>query len=1045
MLFFFIQLFIIFSFYTAAESNQSLSIESENESTKSEIIARNVKADYWTENKAFSYFDYSDVNYFLNRLVSVRNLIKVFRARDEFKDMNQSLCGKSICQNYFMEVANFGMGRARVNQLPVILLVAGLHGDEAIGISALMHFLDRMATIYKVSPDWFRILNSVRFVVVPFANISGFSRGSDEEKVLYRGRHKYFNVKEDFNWRNESQCLLTATSELLFHIQQRYLVTAALVFTAGKNEIVYPSHPVYPAHPAPEKAAFEFVAKELAKAAEPPRSKSRSVYHSHYSVTGLETREHPNRYLMWLYGASENPDEARVLCFAKNKNFQYRFKYPTANSNRTFALEISLERSDRPRLSLGNEKGILYNLSKDFGPVVRVFNIIKRFAQLVQPTARVDSVQNDSETNASQVALSIKGCEEVSEVKFLDQLDANPKYELSPRTEPGSDPVVMLHYDFAKHSRWVDIGVGLVCDRPVYQSSSDGSPVSLLVRQKNRTATIEQNKQYLKALQLTSLTVWHIDREQPKQIKSFVKFPDEVLMVENDVLTLSIGTFFPMLLEYDHDGGFVHLKYDQSQISRPAGDEEERDWVSEVGITNIRASLRRSTAFNQLAKDLFTYQSTMVLSTSREVGRDNFVKPLTAQEEALVRHDLEFSSMTQTQINEQFPITDFLEQRNDIRNRVDPSNHNKDFQASVNYSARACYDYFLDLIGSRGIVRVFRKSKQKGFKPSNVMAAIAEAFQKYRSFHLGGEIMLYNRNTMELESNALDDGLVDPDEFRAESPVAAFKLWNSGLFCSSLEQTITDNLNVPETLAARARESGYFQTRPVFYAISVQRSTRDPTKVVIKLLVDSTLVRGHYVLHNKSEDIRLDRAKTDRAIRVGGVHRPIRLAKYWAELEYAKVQFIGSMLKLFDEDGRRLVFDCFLENYTLHRTIQNQFKNFVSIVKQVLEPDMFEHFYNGVPLEDPLDADLDEVSEQESELTSEELDEDEFHQIHSRQSASNLIFSVMLILFVFILIIIGGFFVYVRFIKPPEEVRSVWVETQPAGVASGRDFVPQVI
>lgn len=1027
-----------------AESQTSENTEKKAPIKIQDDLTQNRKTETLIMSQEFLYFKYSDVNYFLNKLSFVKNMIKIYNANEEFPNMNQSMCGEAVCNNYFMEVTNFSLGRAKINKLPIILLVAGLHGNESLGITALMHFLDRAPFLYKFSDQWFRILNNVRFVVVPFANISGFFSEKPEEKIIVNSKPLYIDPKEDFNWKNNQECFRTNTTEFLFRLQQRYMITAALVFTGGSSQIVYPMQPDQgnQKKPSDEKKMFKFVSQMVIEGSRPAFNSA--ITYSKYRAIGLEDLQSSNKYLMWLNGATMMPNEANVLCFANNKKFKERYVYPTDKSNRVFALEISLEKSLRPKTSLGKIMGVINeqeNFNENYGPLVRTFKMIQFFTFAVRPAVEIKSVQNIQGDKLSRLQMDVRGCKVIDEIKFLNYPIASPVFKSENNSEYLKNiATVEILYSYRKLQqddkslKSLNPQFSLFCDREQYKLEAGKKYNTLLVQQKNEVEEIEWNKQFLPSLGFPRVTLWNIDLTVPEISKSFEKFHDEVLMIYNDILTFSIGSFFPLTLEYEHEDNYIHLKFDKSQIIRnQISESDSEDIASEFGITNIRERLQYSKRFNTMIDDMSKFWTSIRLSTDQMVGRDNFIEPLNESEKKMLTQDLKMAKMKQEDVDKLFPIENSLSAFSDIASKTDGSTKFDGFHVSLVTSTKACYSYFINLVGSRGIIRIIQKSENKEVNMSNFLSALKKAFVSFEDFRLSGEIMFYNPLTMNQNGKSFSNKIIDAGAFKQMHPLKAFKLWNSGMFCSTLEQTETNRTSFSPEMVKKGRQNEYFRSHPDFYGLTLEFSQKDPNKLLLTLLVESAKPKGKYILHNKAQIFELKRLKGDRLIKVDHVDKPLKLARYQTTLDYEQVFFIGMMLKLFDEQDNELVFDCFLENLSLLKNVETQFRDYMEILFQVMEPDLFDHFFNGVELKSKTDEAEGEQKSQEEEEEEEEEDTD-----YSSKSSSNLVFSVVLILFLLIILGMTLYLVYVKLVKPatanepaPEQTLQMQIVQEP--------------
>lgn len=168
------------------------------------------------------------------------------------------------CRTPILKITNWDHDTIKIRELPQVLFIAGLHGDEGVGIYTLIEMVKYISDNY----DSLRgILAQRMIIIVPFANAQGFANGTAFEKV---GGGTEVDPEKDFPFMNEN-CFNTSTAKIIDQLYRRQLIISTLVFKSGGSKISlgYPFGYSKSKNPAlvPDQKAYKQITGHLSESA----------------------------------------------------------------------------------------------------------------------------------------------------------------------------------------------------------------------------------------------------------------------------------------------------------------------------------------------------------------------------------------------------------------------------------------------------------------------------------------------------------------------------------------------------------------------------------------------------------------------------------------------------------------------------------------------------------------------------------------------------------------------------------------------------------
>ena len=367
----------------------------------------------------YTLIDYNDLNKLMADLKRTRFNDTLFKIKDVFEEYptipklhcpNEKASTKQ-CKSYLIEVANFEKGKAYVEKLPTVFIVAGFHGNEVTGTNAVYQFMKVLRDYYDKNSDLYALLQNVRLLILPTANVNGFDNNKREERI--NGQTHDPNRDFPYDVDKKGHCFKTTTAMIIDSIFRDNMIVGSLTFHGGENSITYPwgnyAHSKRPK--SGDHIAFSEVAKVLQNVSgdnpklDIEKYKTGLLHDVVYDVNG--------GFEDWAYGASWDGRNVSKTC-AANVGFsplvtKRSIEYDK-ETNRAFVYLVEAGDDKTPSEgTLGNEIAIFRPHSDEavWGNVTRNIVLFMKFTEIVQPYAIIKEVKY---TDKLIVDMAVRGC-----------------------------------------------------------------------------------------------------------------------------------------------------------------------------------------------------------------------------------------------------------------------------------------------------------------------------------------------------------------------------------------------------------------------------------------------------------------------------------------------------------------------------------------------------------------------------------------------------------------------------------------------------------
>lgn len=353
-------------------------------------------------------------------------LFKIKNVFDEYPRIPKVQCPSETsrnkaCKSYLIEVANFDKGQEYVNSLPTVFIIAGFHGNEVTGTNAVYQFLRIISKYYYKNVELFGLLENVRLLILPTANVNGFDRLVREESL--GGRSYDPNRDFPYDLKRRSRCFKTTTAMIIDAIFRENMIVGCLTFHGGGNSITYPWGNF--AHKNKPKTGDHVAFAQVAKILQSVASDNKALGVNKYKIGLMQDVVYDVRggFEDWAYGASWDNAHVNRRC-AKNYGFSPLMKSkmieysPETNRAFVYLVEAGEYKVPQPN-TLGNELSIFDTASERaiLGNVSRNIVLIMKFIEVIQPQLIVSQLEF---SNTLVIKFVIRGCLNVSAFRIAD-------------------------------------------------------------------------------------------------------------------------------------------------------------------------------------------------------------------------------------------------------------------------------------------------------------------------------------------------------------------------------------------------------------------------------------------------------------------------------------------------------------------------------------------------------------------------------------------------------------------------------------------------
>jgi len=202
---------------------------------------------------------------------------------------------------------------------------------------------------------------------------------------------------------------------------------------------------------------------------------------------------------------------------------------------------------------------------------------------------------------------------------------------------------------------------------------------------------------------------------------------------------------------------------------------------------------------------------------------------------------------------------------------------------------------------------------------------------------LSGRVAIYNKEIMNITKRGHFENYTTGEEFRQLKPEKLMMLPNAGMYCTSLTRNLIKNYKFQDSFLKQLYMNPSIQREKDFYGLSVNVMFEDSSKVVMNLLVSSINPSSKYYVYNKSEKFELLPVKGGTKVQIESENNALIMSKYEIILNLRDVEFIGAMLKVYDDSDSEVVFDCYMRSYSGNNNIKEEFKLYRHTLKIILD------------------------------------------------------------------------------------------------------------
>lgn len=377
----------------------------------------------------YRFVDYNDMVDLVDKLEAsplYGSLLKIKDVFEEYPTIPKITCPNERastrnCRSYLIEVANFDKGQAYVDKLPTVLIIAGFHGNEVTGTNSVYQFLTILNKYYYRNNDLYAMLQNVRLLLLPTANVNGFDNNIREETI----NGLTFDPNRDFPYDiiRKDHCFQTTTAMIIDTIFRENLIVGCLTFHGGVNSITYPWGNF--AHEKQPKTGDDIAFHEVAQVLQEVSGENERLNIDKYKIGLLQDIVYDvhGGFEDWAYGASWDVNNVNNSC-AVNVGFSSMVTRKSITyddeTNRAFVFLVEAGDDKKPKPhTLGNELALFDpdNKLAEWGHVTRNISLLMRFTEIVQPYLYIKDMQY-SEILAIEIA--IRGCVNLNSIDVSD-------------------------------------------------------------------------------------------------------------------------------------------------------------------------------------------------------------------------------------------------------------------------------------------------------------------------------------------------------------------------------------------------------------------------------------------------------------------------------------------------------------------------------------------------------------------------------------------------------------------------------------------------
>jgi hypothetical protein len=940
-------------------------------------------------------------------IISRPQLVKAHQLEKRFPELVPAQCGDGPCKTIMYEMINHNKSNAEVEKLPTILLVAGVHGNETLGINSLVQLIRMAQKLYLYKTQWYRLLNNTRILVIPALNMNGFMNEELEETVHVNNAEYKIDPKYDFNLSPESNCYVSFSAQVIAKIFDEYPIYGSFMITKGEHKIRFPKmeRVMGTATKDPDAELLVEIVNNLTNSFN--FNHDLDIIPQAVSNKKVDQRFIGNNkfgtFIEWAYGSSENNKFLNNNCFLKGQSFSKYYKPPNENSHRAIAFELNLDKNEVKNYTsedLGNEVYIFDrdNEEGDSGIIPATVLMLQRFLEYLSPSTSLKHIKIEDDLkdfpNDIQYTFNfdLYGCHFMSNSKLVYPETENQtstfetmKYTTTP-TYITMITVRLPKEGSINHYTTNDFEFEFDCDSDLkhLRKSKEKMRTHFFRSRFDDEYKIQFSKIFLQPMKIKRYQVKNIRKNYLNTGLIVEISPKNTYLIYDRFYLIQIGRYFPIKISYNKEKTQLELMVNEFYKS---DDEFSKsgfeNFTFQTGILDNISNSEHNMVFLKLLMKLFNSGDDLEFTFYNA-----FMNYLCNQYQTdfLIEKNMEINKLIEENTNNLLK----LKKESDINNKVASEIvklENEINRLQNNQKINKCNQYYGESSKKNMESSAFYKiSKMKSVKVLPMMF--------YRL--LGRNVSI---NFTAKESNNKNKTPLEPKQKQEETPevyqlngtvvledpgITNFKKENtkedfipamqvthlSGnrlqyyaydtLMCSSLSPftVVTSDLlrdSLQQSKTSEKTPKFYNQNKEDFFTVHIKANTREDFKGTIRVYTNLKTSGSHLTLYNKKKEFQLE--LTDIKLDLPNDYDGSNLKVYSGDFPNEDLKLLGLYVLVYDQNGLYPIFDCFLGRDKSNYNIKTQFILYDSIIQEtfgvlnnesVLSKDKSEEFNNDL-------------------------------------------------------------------------------------------------
>ena len=906
------------------------------------------------------YHKYQDIQ---NTIITRPRLVKAIHLEKAYPDLTPSVCGDGPCKTVMYELVNHNKTHQELKQVPTILLIAGMHGDEPLGVTALVQFVVLAQKLYLYQSKWFQLLNNARILVIPVVNMSGFERRAKEEVVTLGVEELHVDPKYDFNLSPKETCFTSFSAQAISKIYGDYLIYGSVLLTKGDFKLRYPKleRVMGTAYKDPDSELMVELVNNLTH-----------VFNFHHDVQVLPESlskdydarfvgsNKPGTYIEWAFGASANLRHLNEGCFHKLSTFSKSYQRPSEYSHRALAFELQLNKGDvlsDEETVMGNEAYVVRSDHEESEPgiIPGVLIMLQRFVELMSPSVSLRKVEVDSSSlNMIQYSFTFElhGCHYLTSAEMVSNSLVTQKTifnKIEYETTPVYNATIhgVFSNDSLKKNHITDFDFTFDCDSDfkLLLQRKEGLESHFFRGKFDSDYRVETQTSVFTPPQITNYRVLNVlKKDLEKGLVIEINKTDSELIYTREFL-VQVGRFFPIVLSYERETNRLLTRLLPNRLpSQELRTEETQNYTIQQGlITNqqnseFNAELRSmlvelrndSRKLNLVFYNAFMgflcnqiHTEGLLQNKLRLTSKINQIKQ-SIQSQDTNSHKLEALHKELKHLEHGLSINKCNQYYGETA--IKNSESSTFFQVTSAKPVKVLPMMFYRLLGRSVNITLNKKDESKLLK------------DKPRQTQISGKVVLYDQ-TITGHSNESSAG-------KFIAPLQATKLETSlgqhftysTMMCSSLNPVIkvtSATLRRSEQIRSiyGSGSQSFNVNKDDFFTVHVKLDTRENSKGTLRVYTTMALEDDTLFLFQKNAKYELK--QVDIKLDFPEEYDSDSLKVFGGDFDNEKLRLLGSYVMIYRPKGIYPVFDCFLGRDKHNYNVKTQFILYDSIKREV--------------------------------------------------------------------------------------------------------------